>query len=247
MAFFSCKKDSTTSTTTPPTPMGTIAVHLHTNIDTTEVDSGIVVLDNSSGKKFQLNIAQFYMSGVVAHKADGTAEPISNAYILKTMRQEMYVIGQVPTGNYKSISFNVGIDATTNSTDPSAHTGVLGVQNPNMWFGWQWQGYIFMNVQGYADTTTTHTGPANQPFIYQLGGNTQLKTINMPAMPTNLVVTTSNTNALPAEFHIICDYGVLLNNVNFKTNNTAATPFNSDSVIVKAISNNIPNMFKYED
>ena len=244
-ALFSCKKDNTT-TATPPTPMGTVAIHLHTNIDTTEADSGMVVLDNISGKRFQLNVAQFYISGVVAYKADGTPEPISNAYILKTIQQEMYVIGQVPAGNYNKISFNVGIDANTNSTDPTTHTGVLGIQNPSMWFGWQWQGYIFMNVQGYADTTATHTGSANKYFSYQLGGNAQLKTINMPAMATNIAVTTSNTNALPAEFHIICDYGKLLNNVDFKTTNTAATPYNSDSTIVKSISNNIPNMFRYE-
>jgi hypothetical protein len=245
LSFFSCKKKDS-PVTTPPTPMGTIALHLHTNIDTTEADSGVVVIDHISGKKFQLNVAQFYVSGVVAYKTDGTAEPISGAYIFKKISQEMYVIGQVPAGNYSKISFNVGIDAATNATNPSSHIGVLGMQNPAMWFGSTTQGYIFMNVQGYADTTTTHTGNANQPFIYQLGGNTELKTINMPSMANSVVVTAANTNALPAEFHIICDYGILLNNVNFKTNNAIATPFNSDSTIVKQISNNIPNMFRYE-
>src|ERR1700751_4731758 len=97
--FFSCKKkDSVTST--PPTPMGTIALHLHTNIDTTEADSGVVVIDHVSGKKFKLNIAQFYVSGIVAYKTDGTAEPVSNTYILKNINQEEYIIGQVPAGNY---------------------------------------------------------------------------------------------------------------------------------------------------
>ena len=244
LSFFSCKKKDS-PVTPPPTPMGTIAFHLHTNIDTTEADSGVVVIDHASSKKFQLNVAQFYISGVVAYKTDGTAEPISNAYILKNISQEEYIIGQVPAGNYSRISFNVGLDAATNATNPSSHTGVLGIQNPAMWFGSTTQGYIFMNVQGYADTTATHTGNVNQPFTYQLGGNIELKSINMPVMANSLVVTASNTNALPAEFHIICDYGILLNNVNFKTNNAIATPFNSDSTTVKQISNNIANMFRY--
>jgi len=245
LCFLSCKKKDS-ATTTPPTPMGTIGFHLHTNIDTTEVSAGVAVIDHVSGKKFQLDVAQFYVSGVVAYKTDGTAEPVSNAYILKNISQEMYVIGQVPAGNYNKISFNVGVDAAINATNPSSHTGLLGVQNPAMWFGSTTQGYIFMNVQGYADTTATLTGNTNQAFAYQLGGNAELKTINMPAMTSNVVVTTSNTNALPAEFHLICDYGILLNNVNFKTSNAIATTFNSDSIIIKQISNNIPNMFRYE-
>ncbi|MEO8762169.1 MAG: MbnP family protein [Bacteroidia bacterium] len=247
VAFFSCKKKDNI-TPTPPTPMGTIALHLHTNIDTTEADSGVIVTDYVSGKKFQLNLAQFYISGVVAYKADGTPQTISNAYILKNIAQEMYIIGEVPAGNYKSISFNVGIDASNNATDPSSHTGVLGTQNPSMWFGNTSQGYIFMNVQGYADTTSTHTGQVNQAFAYQLGGNNQLKNIRMPDKASNdyVAVTTSNTNALPAEFHITCDYGILLQNVNFKTNNPVATPFNSDSTTVKQIWNNVPGMFRYE-
>ncbi len=118
-----------------------------------------------------------------------------------------------------------------------------------MWFGWQWQGYIFMNVQGHADTTVNHSGQADKAFTYQLGGNNELKNIRMPDRTSGnyIAVTTSNTNALPAEFHIICDYGILLNGVNFKTNNGAATPYNSDSTIVKGMENNIPNMFRYEE
>jgi len=242
--FFSCKKKDTT---TPPTPMGTIAFHLHTNINTTEADSGAVVMDYVHNKKFQLNVAQFYISGVVAYKADGTAEPVSNTYLLKNIAEEEYIIGQVPTGVYSKISFNVGIDATTNANNPLGHTGVLGTQNPTMWFGNITQGYIFMNVQGYADTTATYTGNANQHFSYQLGGNAQLKTINMPAMASNVAVTASSTTALPAEFHVICDYGVLLNNVNFKIQ-TTASPFgtSTEQLTEQQIWNNLPNMFRYE-
>lgn len=248
ITFFSCKKKDST-TPTPPTPMGIIALHMHTNIDATEADSGVVVIDYLHHQKFQLNIAQFYMSGIVAYKSDGTPVQISNAYLLKNITQEEYILGQVPAGNYKSISFNVGVDAATNGINPASQSGVLGIQNPTMWFGNSNQGYVFMNVKGYADTTVMRNGQANKAFAYQLGGNNQLKNIRMPDKPNNdyIVVTTSNTTALPAEFHLICDYGILLNGVNFKTNNAVATPFNSDSTAVKTIYNNIPNIFRYEE
>lgn len=247
IVFFSCKKDSNTSQTAAPIPMGTIAMHLHTNIDTTEADSGLIVMDNASGKRFQLNVAQFYISGIVAYKTDGTAELFSNSYILKTINQELYVIGQVPTGNYNKISFNIGIDANTNAINPSTQTGILGLQTPSMWFGNTSKGYIFMNVQGFADTTANHTGAANQAFSFQLGGNSQLKTINMPATNNVVVISTFNTNSIPAEFHVICDYGALLNNVNFKTQ-TSASPFGTtaEQATAQQIWNNLPNMFRYE-
>src|SRR5579872_5697205 len=152
--FFSCKKKDTTVAPAPTTPMGTLAFHLHTNIDTTETDSGRICKD-AGGRRFQLNVAQFYASGIVAIRSDGSKVPLSNVYILKTMAKEEYVIGSIPAGNYNSVSFNVGIDSAANKTAPSSHAApsVLGAQIPNMWFGSTAQGYIFMNVQGLADTT----------------------------------------------------------------------------------------------
>jgi len=101
--FFSCKKKDTTVAPAPTTPMGTLAFHLHTNIDTTETDSGRICKD-AGGRRFQLNVAQFYASGIVAIRSDGSKVPLSNVYILKTMAKEEYVIGSIPAGNYNSVS-----------------------------------------------------------------------------------------------------------------------------------------------
>lgn len=252
--LFSCKKKDTVNTTpdllTPPVPMGTIAFHMHINIGETEADSGLVITNPTTHQKIELDVAQFYMSGIQVYKPDGTAVPVNNAYLLKTIDNEEYVIGEVPTGNYKSISFHVGIDAATNATAPSSHTGVLAAQDPPMWFGTTTQGYVFLNIKGKADTSATHNSNANTNFEYRLGGNSQLKTVQLPSLVESglslLTVTSLNTNALPAQFHVICDFGLLLNGTSFKTNNAIATPFNSDSAAVRAISDNILNIFRYE-
>src|ERR1700751_3342238 len=117
--FFSCKKKDSANPA-PPTPMGTLAFHLHTNIDSTEADSGLVCHD-ASGRQIKLSSAQFYASGITAVKSDGSTVTMSNVYILKTIANEEYVIGTVPAGNYNSVWFNVGIDAATNQTTPSSH------------------------------------------------------------------------------------------------------------------------------
>ncbi|MGZ3867316.1 MAG: hypothetical protein ACXVNR_13145, partial [Bacteroidia bacterium] len=57
---------------TPPAVTGVIGIHLHTNIGVNEVDSGMLAMDEN-GRNIQLNIAQFYISGVVLKKTDGSA------------------------------------------------------------------------------------------------------------------------------------------------------------------------------
>lgn len=241
MISFSCrKKDSATST--PPTPKGDLYFHLHTNIDTTEADSGVVYHD-ATGRNFQLNIAQFYLSGIALKKADGSVYNIGGAYVLKTLSEEVYMVASgVPAGNYSSVSFNVGIDAPTNQTDPSSHTaGPLAMQNPSMWFGTTSQGYIFVNVQGLADTSTANTGTVNYPFSYKLGTGSLLRTVNMPMQAFSVVANQS------AVIHLIADYGKLLEGINFKTQNSA-TPFGNGAELSTAsqIANNIQHMFRYE-
>jgi hypothetical protein len=240
--FFSCRKKDTT-TSTPPTPKGDLYFHLHTNIDTTEADSGIVCSD-AAGRKFQLNIAQFYLSGIALKKTDGSVYNISGAYVLKTISEEVYMVASgVPAGNYSSVSFNVGIDASTNQTDPASHSpGPLAMQDPSMWFGSTSQGYIFVNVQGLADTSATHTGTVNYPFSYKLGTSSLLRTVNMPSQAFSVVANQS------AVVHMVADCGKLLEGVNFKTQNSA-TPFGNAAEVSTAaqIANNIQNMFRYEE
>jgi len=233
-----CHKTNTNAST----PKGILYLHVHTDIDTNEVDSAVVAKD-SSGRHFQLDIAQFYISGIILTKSDGTSYAINNAYILKNIAQEQYLVDSIPTGNYTTITFSVGVDASRNSMNPSsfASTSALSPQTPSMWFGSTSQGYIFMNLQGYADTTAAQNGPVNQPFSYQLGTSALLRTVTMP-IHSPVFTATPNSSMF---IHIIADYGKVLRGINFKTQNTA-TPFTNIGVTTQ-IANNIPTMFRYEE
>ena len=234
LSLSSCHKDN------PPTPapaMGLVYFHLHTNIDTTEADSGVVCHD-ATGRHFQLNIAQLYLSNIVLHKPDNTTYTVTGAYVLKIIANEEYLVGQAPAGNYTSVSFNVGIDAATNAMNPSMMTGCLAPQTPSMWFGSIAQGYMFANVQGVADTTAAQAGPVNCAFSYQLGTSAMLETVNLPSQPFTVV---SGQTAL---VHIICDYGRMLQGIDFKTQ-SMATPF-SNAGVAAQIAANVPFMFHYE-
>ena len=86
----SCKKDKTTAT-------GTVMLHLHSNIDTSEIELGEVYRD-ADGRQIQLSTAQFYLSNVHLKKADGSDFAIDGAYILKTVGKEEYLVGKAPVG-----------------------------------------------------------------------------------------------------------------------------------------------------
>ncbi len=233
-----CRKKSQPADQPAPAN-GTLYLHIHTHIDTTEVDSGMVAKD-ATGRRFELDLAQFYISGITLKKADGSTVSAGNVYLLKKIAQEQYLVGSVPSGNYLSVTFNVGVDAAANQTTPASHapTDALYTQNPSMWFGSTTQGYIFMNLQGKADTSALNNGPVNAPFSYQLGTSSMLKTFTLPDKAFTVAPGQSQL------VHIIADYGKLLQGVNFKTQPTA-TPF-SNAAVAAQISNNIQFMFHYE-
>jgi len=235
----SCKKDTAAPLPTTTTQTGVLGFHIHTMIDTTEADSGLVATD-LSGRRYQLNIAQFFISNVKLKKTDGTYLTVDNVYLLKTIAQEEYIVGNVPAGNYKSVSFDVGLDATTNAKSPSSYaaSSPLSAQAPSMWFGSTTQGYIFMNIEGKADTSATNNGSVNQPFTYQLGTSSMLRTVNLP--DNSFTIIAGQTQ----QVHFYADYGKLLKGVNFKTKNMGMPSM--DPAVAVQVADSIPIMFRYE-
>ena len=233
----SCSKKSDSTTVVA---YGSLNLQIHTNINNTEVAANTVGID-PNGRHFMMSLAQFYISGISLQKTDGTFQLMKNVYFLKTIPNLSFTIDSVPAGDYKSISFNVGIDSATNTKDPSLFlaSSPLYTQNPSMWFGNTNQGYMFMNIQGTADTSSTNTGNVNYPFIVQLGSSSSLRTVILSSKSYS--VSAGST----ATVQIIADYGKLFQGVSFGTmfNGIPTTPFTNPSVCTQ-IANNIQTMFR---
>jgi hypothetical protein len=221
---------------------GKLYFHLHTNIDSAEVAYGDTVMD-AAGRRVSLSLAQFYMSGIRIKKTDGTFYTINNAYLLKKTETEVYLVGSVPPGNYLTVSFNVGIDSATNAKDPASYTdatNVLSSQIPSMWFGSVSQGYIFLILQGKADTSASHNGPLNLPFQLKIGSNALLRNVTLPVHSFSV---SSNQDTY---VHITCDYGKLIENLDLGTENNTDS-YTTNPALAKKVADNIPNMFRYEE
>src|SRR5476649_1419880 len=91
----SCKKKSDDA---PAAPNGTIAFHLHTNVDTVEVGSYDSVNVMSNHRKIIVHKAQLYISGIQLVKLDGTTYNIDGVVKLKKQETEEYIVASVPVG-----------------------------------------------------------------------------------------------------------------------------------------------------
>lgn len=246
LLFTACGKHRDDTTVTPAVDSSTLYIHLHTNLDTNEVEDYNTVYEMESGRKVSAGIAQLYLSHLQLIKTDGSVYDIPGVIVFKVQETEPYLLGKVPVGDYKSIRFHVGLDDATNGLAATANTPL---NHSEMWFGAAAQpgGYIYVNFQGKIDTTTNGDGTEAQmqPFMYMLGTSAAYKEVTMPDHTPVFNFTKDNTQYV----HIVIDYaklftGVQLNNAaNLMIMNAGANATNLGT----AVNSNIPSMFSYEE
>lgn len=226
-------------------PTGMLEFHIHTYVDTNEVEyDTLYAIGLTGGRKISIKKAQLYISGIQLVKLDGSIYDVANKNLLKVQENEDLLVGNVPVGNYQSVKFHVGLDATTNQMI-SATLADSVLNKPEMWFGSSVQpdGRISVNFQGNIDTTTAGNGTDLSPFIYKIGTIGNRKLVSMPTY--NFTVTANQTQFI----HMTIDYaklfeGIKLNHQNNLTLLTAAN--NANSLALKLVGN-IPKMFRYEN
>src|SRR4051812_9638966 len=106
--FTWCKKKEIFSESSVPLIKGSLMLHIHTNVDENEVGGYDSVYVMTDGRKISISIAQLYISNIQLIRTDGSAFDLTGINILKTMEQEKYSFNDIPSGNYKSVRFNVG-------------------------------------------------------------------------------------------------------------------------------------------
>ena len=224
---------------------GSLLLHLHTNLDSLEVADYNTINILSNGRKISLSLAQLYISNIQLIRMDGFVYPLSGVIVLKTFENETYPADKVPSGNYKSIRFSVGLDSTSNEKVPVSEADSLQ-NNPSMWF-WtsaQPKGYVFVNLQGKIDTTKDGTGTEGQmqPFIYKIGTNANYRQVVLP--DNNFTIFPNQQTFV----HLIINYMQLLKGVQLSNSNNLllTDPSENSTPLAIEISNNIPVMFKYE-
>jgi hypothetical protein len=233
------------SSSSSSTETSAISFHLHTYIGQNEVDLLNTVYRTDDNRAISVGFAQLYISNIKLVKLDGSIYPIPDTTILTDIDDQVYKLGNVPIGNYKSVSFDVGLPSAINAKVPTGSPAKLN--NVNMWFSntAEANNYVFMHVAGKIDTSVAKSGANDKmaSFEYKIGTQSRLVHVAMPDQ--NVAVQPGYT----AFIHIIVDYAELFDGVtiNNPTNLSVETIADNAGTLAINIASNIQKMFRYEN
>lgn len=132
------------------------------------------------GETFTVSTFKYYVSNIQLTKADGSTYAAPGEYHLidaSKPTSTSFTVGNVPTGDYRGVSFVVGVDSTTTKADPLA---LLGDLNPANAMYWAWAtGHIFLKLEG----TVTSASPS-KPLVCHIGGYRQPYSAIVTAAPS---------------------------------------------------------------
>lgn len=118
---------------------------------------------NSSSEQLEYTSLRYYISNIKLEKMDGTVWSEEESYHLvdhAVPSSSMFLIEDVPTGEYHKISYMIGVDSARNVA--GAQEGALSPSNDMFW-SWS-SGYIFAKFEGNS------TSAADGTFSFHIGG-----------------------------------------------------------------------------
>lgn len=203
---------------------------------------------NAAGETFKVTKLKYYVSNFIVTNVNGTiyTVPQDSCYFLidESLPATHQPVLKIPEGEYKTISFTVGVDSLRNTMDISKRTGVLDPTTTaaDMYWGWN-SGYIFYKIEG---TSASASGGIFQYHVGGFGGystpttnNLRTVTLDLTARGTPKVKANKETN-----IHLFVDVLKALNgttNMSFATLNMVHSAAGGTP-----IANNYTSMFVHD-
>ena len=173
----SCKKDD--PATFDANTRGDITIEFDNIAGSSDLQLNTGTYTNASGEAFKVTTLKYYVSNFKFTKTDGTVYtvPQDSSYFLidESNAASHEPVFSIPEGQYKAVSFMVGVDSLRNTMDISRRTGVLDPTTSGMYWSWN-SGYIHLMLEG-TSPASAQTGNVFQYHIGLFGGMTSA-TIN---------------------------------------------------------------------
>ena len=246
--FTACKKDKT-----PPynaSIKGELSIEFDNIVGSSDLQLNTGTYTNSAGEIFKVTKFKYYVSNFVLTNINGTTYtvPQDSCYFLIDESDEAThePVLRVPEGEYKTISFTVGVDSLRNTKDISERTGVLdpSATASDMYWGWN-SGYIFLKFEG-TSTAITSMGNAFEFHVGGFGGYSSPTPNNIKVITLDLTTrgTPKVTQSKSANIHLMVDAMKILNG---STNVSLAT-FNMVHSIAPGVplADNYASMFAHD-
>lgn len=144
---------------------------------------------NAAGEQFTVSMLKYFISNIKLVNEDGTTftYPQDNSYFLVREDESAthtLTLQDVPAGNYKAVTFTVGVDSLRNTMDVAKRIGVLDIAGDAKDMYWKWNsGYIFFKMEGNSPQVAADAN-GDHKFYYHIGlygggfGTPVVKTIN---------------------------------------------------------------------
>lgn len=170
LILIACKKNETTSPDS--TNVGELSVEFDNIVGNKTLQLNTANYTNASGETFNLSLVQYYVSNLkfTNSKGEEYAVPQDSSYflILGNDRNSRFAKVNVPEGDYRSVTFTLGVDSIRSTLPVEQRQGVLdptgGHDGAGMYWGWN-SGYIFFKMEGTAPVVAS----ADNKFRYHIG------------------------------------------------------------------------------
>ena len=242
----SCKKDDANFNATVKGPL---SVEFDNIAGSSNLQLSTGMYTNASAENFTVTKLKYYVSNFSLVKTDGSVYtvPQDSSYFLidESVNEGQLATLQVPEGEYKTLSFTLGVDSLRSTMDIARRTGVLDptADGGDMYWGWN-SGYIFFKMEG----TSAAAGMGGN-FMYHIGGfggfttatlnNLKTITLDLSARGTAKVKANKETN-----IHLMVDVLKLFNgSTNFSI---AAQPMVMFDPFSTTIATNLTTMFRHD-
>jgi hypothetical protein len=243
--FTSCKKDEVLQYN--PNVQGELSIEFDNIVGTTDLQLNTGAYTNAAGETFKVSKLKYYVSNFILTNSNGTdyKVPQDSCYFLIDESDETThePTLKIPEGEYKTLTFTVGVDSLKSTKDISQRTGVLDPTAAGADMYWSWNsGYIFFKMEG--------TSPASMMgYMYHIGGfggyssttinNIKTISIDLTQRGTPQVKSGKSTNV-----HLLVDVLKLFNgspNISIATN-----PMVMFNPLSTSIANNYTSMFRHD-
>ena len=200
------------------------------------IQSNSLRYETSAKETFSITRVSYLLSGFALQRADGSWLELTNEIAWFDMERghSSHRVASVPSGEYQSVRFHIGLDEKLNHADPAQFTADHPL-NPNLnGLHWNWQGgYIFLALEGM----WRNSSGALDGWSYHFARDTNRTRITLAAK-LNL----TNDTKLELDF----DIATLLNAprpLSFTKDGSSTHSREGDS-IAAALAANLPGAFQ---
>ena len=169
LSIFSCKSDGE----------GDLELNFVATYDGQPVSTNGNLYDYQNGQRIQFDKIKFFIAEIEVENNDGSSTSLSEVELIDLSGKdditaadgESVVFEKIKGGDYKSVTFYIGLSERLNDLKPSEIDASSPLQDGTHWP--DWGSFIFTTITGKADLD--QDGIAEHNMVYHIGGNQSVR------------------------------------------------------------------------